>query len=138
MAIWQGKSGRKPSGGILRRHCKKRKFEIGRERIETTIGKEKHKKIRIRGGNQKIRAVVAEYVNVVDKKTNKIIRTKFSSVLENPANPHYVRRNIITKGAIVKTEIGKARITSRPGQDGTLNAILIEEIKEETQTSKET
>lgn len=137
MAIWQGRSKRKPSGGILRSHRKKRKFEIGREKIETTIGKEKHKKIRIKGGNQKIRIMVAEYANVIDKKTNKTIRTKISSVLENPANPHYVRRNIITKGAIVQTEIGRAKITSRPGQDGALNAILVEGAKEEPQILKE-
>ena len=41
----------------------------------------------------------------------------------------YVRRNIITKGAIVKTEAGLVKITSRPGQDGTLNGILVEEKK---------
>jgi small subunit ribosomal protein S8e len=138
MAIWQGRSKRKPSGGILRSSRKKRKFEIGREKIETTIGKEKYKKIHTRGGNQKIRVIIAEYVNVVDKKTKKTTRTKISSVLENPANPHYVRRNIITKGAIVQTEIGRAKITSRPGQDRILNAILIEELKEGLQTPKET
>ncbi|MEK6949175.1 MAG: 30S ribosomal protein S8e, partial [Nanoarchaeota archaeon] len=43
----------------------------------------------------------------------------------NPANRHFVRRNIMTKGAIIETEKGKARITSRPGQDGAVNAVLI-------------
>jgi small subunit ribosomal protein S8e len=46
--------------------------------------------------------------------------------VENPANPHYVRRNIITKGAVIKTELGNAKVTSRPGQDGVVNAALIE------------
>ena len=45
---------------------------------------------------------------------------------ENPANPNYVRRNLLTKGAIIKTELGNARILSRPGQDGTINAVLTE------------
>ena len=54
---------------------------------------------------------------------------EIKDVLENPANPHYVRRDIITKGAIVITDIGKARITSRPGQHGVVNAVLIEEEK---------
>ncbi|RLF79472.1 30S ribosomal protein S8e, partial [Thermococci archaeon] len=44
-----------------------------------------------------------------------------------PANRQYVRRNIITKGAIIQTEIGKAIVTSRPGQDGVVNAVLIKE-----------
>jgi small subunit ribosomal protein S8e len=46
-------------------------------------------------------------------------------VVENPANPHYVRRNILTKGAIVETEFGKARIISRPGQHGVINGVLV-------------
>ena len=52
-------------------------------------------------------------------------KTEIISVVENPANIHYVRRNIMTKGAIIETELGKAKITSRPGQTGTINAILI-------------
>ncbi|MCK4384091.1 MAG: 30S ribosomal protein S8e, partial [Candidatus Lokiarchaeota archaeon] len=35
------------------------------------------------------------------------------------------RRHILTKGAVVETELGNARITSRPGQHGTLNGILM-------------
>ncbi|MBP2146305.1 ribosomal protein S8E [Methanofollis sp. W23] len=45
---------------------------------------------------------------------------------ENPADINYVRRNLLTKGAIIKTEIGRARVRSRPGQDGVVNAVLIE------------
>ena len=52
---------------------------------------------------------------------------KIISVVENPANRQYVRRNIVTKGAIVQTEIGKALVTSRPGQDGIVNAVLLKE-----------
>jgi small subunit ribosomal protein S8e len=48
------------------------------------------------------------------------------NVEANSANPNYVRRNLLTKGAILKTEIGRARITSRPGQDGVINAVLLE------------
>ena len=35
-------------------------------------------------------------------------------------------RNILTKGAFVETNLGKVKITSRPGQDGNMNGILIE------------
>jgi small subunit ribosomal protein S8e len=47
-------------------------------------------------------------------------------VEKNTANPNYVRRNLLTKGAIIKTELGSARIVSRPGQDGIINALLLE------------
>ncbi|MBW3022802.1 30S ribosomal protein S8e, partial [Candidatus Woesearchaeota archaeon] len=53
-------------------------------------------------------------------------KAKIKTVADSPANKHYVRRNIITKGAIVETDKGKAKITSRPGQDGTVNAVLIQ------------
>jgi len=125
MALWQGKSNRKPSGGRYLHSQKKRKFEIGSEPIEVTLGTEKHKIIRGRGGNTKVKALIAEYANVVDPRKKKTQKVKITSVLENPANPHYVRRNVVTKGALVETEIGKARITSRPGQNGIVNAVLV-------------
>jgi small subunit ribosomal protein S8e len=31
----------------------------------------------------------------------------------------------MTRGAVVQTEIGLAKITSRPGQDGVVNAVLV-------------
>ena len=50
---------------------------------------------------------------------------KIETVKDNKANLHYMRRNILTKGAVIKTELGDARITNRPGQDGVINAILL-------------
>jgi small subunit ribosomal protein S8e len=46
-------------------------------------------------------------------------------VKNNPANPFFARRNITTKGAVIETDIGDAIVTSRPGQDGIVNARLI-------------
>ena len=46
-------------------------------------------------------------------------------VIENTANPNYVRQNIITKGSVIETEKGKAKVTSRPGQHGVVNAVLL-------------
>jgi small subunit ribosomal protein S8e len=125
MGQWQGKAQRKRTGGKLRFARKKRKFEIGAEAQTTTIGSERKKFARTRAGNQKVRALSAEFANVVNPKNNKVTKTKITSVLENPSNPHYVQRNILTKGAIIQTELGKARVTSRPGQSGIVNAILI-------------
>jgi len=48
-------------------------------------------------------------------------------VTGNTANKHYIRRNIMTKGTIVRTNLGLVRVTSRPGQDGVINAVLLEE-----------
>lgn len=127
MGLWQGKPQRKRSGGRLRSQRKKRKFEIGAEAQVTTIGGERKKFARIRGGNQKVRVLSTDKANVVIPKKNKIQSVKVLSVVENPSDPHYVQRNIITKGAIIQTELGKAKVTSRPGQDGIVNAILISE-----------
>jgi len=125
MALWQGKSKRKTTGGRYRPQKGKRKAEIGREQQITVVGKETNKRVRTRGGNLKFRTLTSSSVNVYDPKSKKTVKTEIKTVLENPANPHYVRRNIITKGAIIDTGKGKAKVTSRPGQHGTINAILL-------------
>ncbi len=52
-------------------------------------------------------------------------KTEIITVKENSANIHYVRRNIMNKGAIIDTKLGKAKITSRPGQNGVIQAVLL-------------
>ena len=125
MATWQGKAKRSKSGRRLRYARGKRKFEIGREKHLTTIGPLTMKKVRTRGNNTKVRVKTSNIAYVLDPKTKKTTKTDIITVKENTANIHYVRRNIINKGAIVETKIGKAKVTSRPGQCGTVNAILI-------------
>ena len=126
MAIWQGRSVRKITGGRYKHFRKKRKYELGREQAETRIGKVRAKVIRARGGNIKVRLFETRYANVVDPRTGKSQKAEIKRVIENKANPHYVRRHIITKGAIILTELGEAKVTSRPGQDGSVNAVLLE------------
>ena len=126
MAIWQGSSLRKPSGARSRRNKNKRNAEFRRNPAETRIGDEVKKEIVARGNCTKTRATVAKRINVIDPKDNSSKNVEMLTVLENGANSHFVRRNIITKGAIVETEIGKAKITSRPGQKGIVNGVLIE------------
>jgi small subunit ribosomal protein S8e len=125
MAIWQGKSLRKPSGGRAKLNRNKRKAELGKAAAETKIDERKIKKIRTKGGNEKIRLKNDKQINVVDPKTNKIQTAEILSVVENRANPHFVRRNIITKGAVIETSLGKVKVTSRPGQHGMINGVLI-------------
>ena len=127
MALWQGRSKKKNTGGQYRPFRKKRKFEIAPESQFTVIREDANRKMyRTRGSNVKGRLMTANYANVFDPKTGKSKRTRILTEKENPANPNYVQRNIITKGAIVQTEIGDARITSRPGQDAVVNAVLVE------------
>ncbi|MCQ2052542.1 MAG: 30S ribosomal protein S8e [archaeon] len=125
MALWQGESRRKPTGGRRVPSAGKRKFEIGREKQYTKIGEESLRQYRRSGGNVKIGVLVAEYANVVDKKSGVVKRAKILSVKANPADPNYVQRNILNKGATIKTDIGDAVITSRPGQSGAISAILL-------------
>ncbi len=125
MARWQGRSKRLPTGARLKRYRKKRKYELGRESAETRMGEEKKKTIRVRGGRKKIRLLLTSYANVTDPKTGQTQKVKINEVETNPANIDYSRRGIITKGAIIITELGKAMCTSRPGQHGVVNAILL-------------
>lgn len=123
--VHKGQTSRKVTGGRYIAHRGKRKFEVGHAPTHTSIAKQKLKKVRTKGGSEKIRVLMADVANVYDPKTKKFAKAKIKTVKDNPADMHYVRRNIITKGAIIETELGNARVTSRPGQDGTINAILI-------------
>ncbi len=133
MAQWQGRSRRKPTGGRLRPHRGKRSREIGSERQFALLGPRNSedretdhiKIIRGCGGGRKVRILKDNMINIAIPEDNKTVRTEIITVVENPANPHYVRRNILTKGAIVETGVGKARIVSRPGQHGVINGILV-------------
>jgi small subunit ribosomal protein S8e len=127
MGTWQGKSRRKRTGGRLRLARKKRRFEIAPEVQHATIGPGTVKKYLVRGGGQKLRVLTANTVNVFDPSTKKSSVAKIVTVRENPANPNYVQRNIITKGAILATDVGLVRVRSRPGQDGTINAVRVAE-----------
>ncbi|RBQ22729.1 30S ribosomal protein S8e [Candidatus Methanobinarius endosymbioticus] len=127
MAISQGKSTRKSTGGRYIANRGKRKSELGREPANTRLDERKLRKIRTRGGSEKVRLASDNKINLMNPDSNKAETAEIITVLENSADPNYVRRNIITKGAIVETNAGKARITSRPGQDGILNGVLINE-----------
>lgn len=125
--LWQGRSVRKPSGGRYHSAQGKKRFEIGRSPTDTVVGTTTRTRIiRTRGGNNKVRALRVEFASISDKKTGITKKVAIEKVEANAANPNYVRRNLLTKGAIIKTEIGRAQIVSRPSQDGTVNAVLIE------------
>ena len=126
MALWHLRSNKKPTGGRLQRNRKKRRTDRGSMFTETKIGSKLLRKKRVTGGSFKHRLASVDAVNVADPKTGKVQRVPVVSVKSSEANPHHVRRNIITMGAIVETKIGTAKVTSRPGQDGIVNAVLVE------------
>ena len=122
---FQGKSTRKYTGGRLIQARGKKKFELGGEQANTHLGETIRKTVKTLGGQLKVRLLRTKTAIVVDPSTKTSKTVKIETVTGNPANSNYTRRNIMTKGSIIKTEIGSARITNRPGQEGSINAILI-------------
>ena len=115
--------GRKISGGRYTKRRKKRLYELPGQKRTVRLGKEKRRSKRIRGGRLKSFLLGADSVNVSVKGKNK--RIKIKNVLETPSNKFLARQNVITKGTIVDTEMGKVRITNRPSQEGVLNGVLV-------------
>jgi len=126
LSVWHGDlHKKKPSGGKKRQYRMKRKFEGGDFPTETLVGETKKKVSRGRGGNTKIRLLTASHANISDPSTGKTKKVEITRVIKNPANVDYDRRGVVTRGTIIETPLGMARVTSRPGQDGIVNAILV-------------
>lgn len=125
MARSQARSRRKYTGKKYKHFRKKRKRELERPRIATIIGEEKKKKERVLGGNMKLKLFSTKFINVTDLNTNKTSKIRILRFEENLASKDFNRRHILTKGAIVETELGNVKITSRPGQHGILNGVLV-------------
>ena len=124
MAVWHDRSQTKKTGGRTRPNRKSRKYDLGSKFSEPELGEQRVSVKETRGGNTKQVAKRSEKANLaVDGEVKQV---EIESVEDNPANPNYVRRSILTKGTVVQTSEGKARVTSRPGQDGNVNAVLVE------------
>ena len=120
------RKGRKISGGKYIRARKKKLCELAGQRRTVKLGENKRRSIRTRGGNKKMFNLRANIINVkINEKTTKKVEIK--NVLETPSNRFLARQNILTKGTIVKTELGNVKITNRPTQEGVVNGILIKE-----------
>jgi small subunit ribosomal protein S8e len=125
MVVIQKRSKRKPTGGRYTAKITKRKSQAGGLPSNTTIGEKKVREERSRGGDPKLKLLHINKINLMDQKTKKASIIDIKTILENPANRHFIRRNIITKGAIIETPKGKAKVTNRPSQEGFVNAILV-------------
>jgi len=130
MAKWHGISRRKPSGGRLKRPNRyrgKRKTEVASEEQLAYVGEaDARKNYRKRSGLQTVRLLAVNQVNV-NTKDGKTVKATVKNVVGNDADPNYVRRNIVTKGAVLETDKGLVRVTSRPGMHGVVSGVLVEE-----------
>ncbi|PSQ64135.1 MAG: 30S ribosomal protein S8e [Halobacteriales archaeon SW_8_66_22] len=95
-----------------------------RPRTFTQTADTELKTVDARGGQTKIRAIRSDQASVAAG--GEVVAAEITDVVENPADPNYARRNIITRGAIIETTEGQAKVTSRPGQDGQINAVRLD------------
>jgi len=117
---------RKLTGGRRVPSRGRRGFEKDGYSTETVLGGKRLNVRRVRGGSTKVSAVLMDTANVVDPATHTSKKVKISKVVSNSANRDYERRGVMTKGAVIETEAGRARVTSRPSQDGVVNAVLLQ------------
>lgn len=116
-------AGRKASGGKYRKP-KKRKL-TGRQSQSRIVklAEKKTKILRGRGGVKKLVSLTDNSANVIIKGKAKMAQIK--TVIETPSNTFLARQNVLVKGAIIDTDLGKAKITNRPSQEGFVQAVII-------------
>lgn len=120
-------SGRKYTGGRKIAMRRRRKYEIDRYPNEAVLGDKSIKTRRVRGNNLKVAVKFGAFVNLADPALKKTTNAKILQVVKNPANKDYERRGVISKGALLETPSGMARVISRPGQNGCINAVLVKQ-----------
>ncbi len=112
------------TGGSRVKFRDKKLIHIGNRFTSTKAGEKIVKEnVRIKGGKCKIKLKKASTVNVITKEGVK--KAKILGVIESH-RADFARENIITKGAVLKTEIGKVKVTNRVGQDGIVNGVLVQ------------
>ena len=120
------KLGRKITGGRYIKSMKKKKHSLpGQKKTVKLAADEKRKNKRTRGGNRKNYLLKGKFVNIQEK-GKKSKKAQIKNVLETPSNKFLARQNILTKGTIVQTDLGKVKITNRFSQEAMINGILIE------------
>ncbi len=125
MVVIHGKAKRKSTGGRFTNAFTKRLAQRGSKPTHTKLAEQKVVLAKRKGGGTKMRLLSANKLNLYDPESKKYSVEEMKTVADNTADRHFVRHNILTKGTIVMTSKGKARITNRPGQEGFVNAILV-------------
>ncbi|MCR4368653.1 MAG: 30S ribosomal protein S8e [archaeon] len=142
MTQWHMKSRKKVSGGnrASRNWADKKKAWLGGDFASTTISITEEPKRDVKattGGNVKVKLKAERFVMASDTKKpkEKPKRMEIISVEENNADRQFARRNIITRGAVLKVKDGSkegfVKVTSRPGQAGNLLGIHLENFESE-------
>lgn len=133
MVQWHLDSDKKISGGhnYAKLRCDKKLAWRGGEVANTRIdAKDQVDVFKARGKNLKLKQKKAKFAYIYDNASKKTVKAELITVKTNPANRQFTRENILTKGALIKVKIGTdekfAIVTSRPGQDGTVQGILTE------------
>lgn len=120
------KLGRKITGGRYKKARKKKSTEKVAQRRIVKLGDKKTKTLIGRGKTKKTVSLKGNMINVLDSSNKKLKKVKITNVAQTPSNRFLARQNILTKGAIVETELGKVRITNRPSQEAVINGVLVE------------
>ena len=127
MENYHGASGStiKGTGGKRGHRTDKKLRFVGGAFTATKVGEKDVRQLEgVRGNSYKVKLKHAHFINVLTK-DGKMKKVALRTVLETPDNRHHARQNIMTKGAIVDTEMGKVKVTNRVGQDGVVNGRLL-------------
>ena len=95
---------RRSTGGRVNKWRKKRKYELGRPAAMTKIGAQRVRPVRVRGGNQKMRALRLDIGNFSWPSERCTKKSKILDVVYNASNNELVRTKTIVKNAIVKVD----------------------------------
>ena len=95
---------RRLTGGKKPHHHKKRKHEMGRQMAMTKIGVKRVRKIRVRGGNMKFRALRLDTGNFSWGSEVCTRKTRILDVVYNASNNELVRTKTLVKNAIVQVD----------------------------------
>ncbi len=118
---------RKLTGGKRHGARGRRAHEIDGYSLEPVVGPVLKRFSRGRGGRMAVGLTSIDTANVADQSAKKVVKVKIIRVKSSPANRDYGRRGVITKGATIETELGEAKVTSRPSDDGAVNAVLVKQ-----------
>jgi small subunit ribosomal protein S8e len=135
MVQWHYRDDKKASGGkrgTVGARSKRLAWKGGTAALTKTDASVKKDNIETKrglGNTKKSRALSLKHANVTDGK-GKVTKHEIIAVKTNDANRLFARANVSTKGAIIKIKVGGAeklaKVTNRPGQEGTVNATLLE------------
>ena len=125
---------KKPSGGrrnTIRARSKKLAWKGGvaaQTKTDASVEKDVRETSNGLGKVKKTRALQLKHANISQK--GKVIKAEIVAVKTNDANRLFARSNVSTKGAIIRVKVDGneklAKVTNRPGQEGSVNAKLLE------------